>query len=137
MLKDYEIQEIRDTYKRLGTIRATAKATRHAEGTIRDYVQYMKPNRDYLKKPVYMLDPWTGEIILKFDSMKQAGDYFYTTGGVISGAATGPCKTACGFAWCKVSEYDTFTIPEYTKPEKAKIMSREDIEKWKEGRLKK
>lgn len=64
-------------------------------------------------QPVYQINKETGEIIEEFSSLKSAREATKISRTQLWEAINGEAKTAGGYIWCKVSDYDNFNINNY------------------------
>ena len=64
-------------------------------------------------QPVYQIDRNTGEIIEEFSSLKEAQEAVHIGRTQLWSAVNGEAKTAGGYIWCKIQDYDNFNIDNY------------------------
>ena len=76
-------------------------------------------------QPIYQININTGEIINEFDSMKAAQDKLNISKTQLWSAINGQAKTAGGYAWCKIEEYDNFKLIDHIDNKKIKVYCQE------------
>lgn len=72
-------------------------------------------------QPVYQIDLKTGKIVNKFNSISDAMTAMNLGMTQLWSAVNGQAKTAGGYAWCKVNEYQDFNLKEHLDNKKIKI----------------
>lgn len=128
MLTASQIENIKQTYKDTGRVYKTAELTGHSVQTIRKYLERVPVKKfNGRRKRVYKLNPWTGEIIKEYESMRAAAKEHFTDPWPISAAVHGTTKSCMGFAWCLAKDYEGWEVPEYTKREISKLIKKDII----------
>ena len=61
-------------------------------------------------QPIYQLDKNTGEILNQFNSLKEASDILHISRTQLWEAVHNQAKTAGGYCWCKVQDFNNFNL---------------------------
>lgn len=76
-------------------------------------------------QPIYQINIDSGEIINEFESLTAAQEKLQIGKTQLWNAINGQAKTAGGYAWCKVQDYDSFILEEHIDNKKIKICCKE------------
>lgn len=76
-------------------------------------------------QPIYQIDINSGKIINEFESLVMAQQQIKIGKTQLWYAVNGQAKTAGGYAWCKVQDYDNFKLEEHIDNKKIKICCQE------------
>lgn len=76
-------------------------------------------------QPIYQIDLKTGEILQEFNSLIEARQQLNIGRTQLWNAVNGQAKTAGGYAWCKIQDYDNFILENCIDKKKVKVLCKE------------
>lgn len=113
-IPESEIEAIRETYKRLGSIAKTAAETGYNKNTVNKYVMPISCKKHagrYSERMVCKIEPETGKIIRKYKNCNTAALITHISAANISHAVNGRTKTAGGYVWRYADQYNAGEFP--------------------------
>lgn len=109
-LYDDEIANIIKVYNETGSIKKTAKLTKHSHNTVNKYVKEissLKPNSRYNARKVIKMIPETLQIVKEYQNTRIACIVEHIERTNMNKALTGKILTAGGFIWAYKGEEHT------------------------------
>lgn len=113
-ISDADVEAIRETYIRLGSIVKTAAETGYNKNTVNKYVMSLsckKHTGRYRERAVFKIEPETGKVIREYKNCSTAALITHISASNICHAVKGRTKTAGGYVWRYSDEYNLKEFP--------------------------
>lgn len=132
----YNYEAIWEKYQELQNIQATARLFGCDRRVVRSIINKhgIFNNTGGVPVPIYQLEKDSLQIIQKFDSINQAAKACNGVSAPIRQVLKDISKTAYGFRWCKIDDYDKIQLPKQRIVQQLDVETGEVIQEFKNFR---